>query len=100
MIDARRATSLGLILNELLTNALKYAFPAERAGQIWIRLEQHDGELSLSVEDDGVGLPPGFNLDNPGGLGLQLVQILAHQLKGDFRAAGSAHPRFEVIVPL
>ncbi|MBL8966285.1 MAG: HAMP domain-containing protein [Spirochaetaceae bacterium] len=58
-LDIDRAIPCGLILNELMTNALKYAFPdRERKGRILVRLDEADGRVILEVEDDGVGLPP------------------------------------------
>ncbi len=80
--DAKRASTLGLILNELLTNALKYAFPGGRSGIITVSLTDEGGDMVLEVEDDGVGLPTGFELLSSQGLGLQLVTMLASQLGG------------------
>jgi PAS domain S-box-containing protein len=72
-----KAAPLGLILNELLVNALRHAFPGERGGTIRVALRHADGRFSLTVEDDGVGcrtLPP------QGGFGSTLVRSLARQL--------------------
>ncbi len=78
------AIPCGLILNELVSNALKYAFPDERVGEIRIQLHQlESGEVQLSVADDGAGLPPGFDLRRNGRMGLQTVFALAeNQLYG------------------
>jgi PAS domain S-box-containing protein len=80
--DAKRASTLGLILNELLTNALKHAFPGSRAGTITVSLFNEGEDIVLEVEDDGSGLPAGFGLQDTQGLGLKLVQMLAKQLGG------------------
>jgi two-component sensor histidine kinase len=79
-----QAVPLGLILNELLTNALKYAFPAEREGTISVRLERSGGELCLFVADDGVGLAEngGEGGGAPAGMGQRLVRSLTQQLGG------------------
>jgi hypothetical protein len=58
-LDAERAVPLGLVLNEAVTNALKYAFPGERAGTVRVRFAREGAEFALTVADDGVGLPPG-----------------------------------------
>jgi two-component sensor histidine kinase len=73
----------GLIVNELVINALKYAFPDERRGEIAIRISR-DGDRSviLSVADDGVGIPRTVDLATSDTLGLQLVRHLSQQLKG------------------
>ncbi|HEV8432677.1 MAG TPA: histidine kinase dimerization/phosphoacceptor domain -containing protein, partial [Thermoanaerobaculia bacterium] len=77
------AVPCGLIVNELLSNALKHAFPDDRAGRIDIRLaERDDGAISLTVQDDGVGLPAGFRMEAAGTLGLQLIQGLVQQIDG------------------
>jgi two-component sensor histidine kinase len=83
------ATPCGLILNELLSNALKHAFPDSRPGDIWIRMRQSDDELALEVRDNGIGLPDGFSVAESGSLGLQVVTDLAEQLGGSFAAANS-----------
>jgi two-component sensor histidine kinase/HAMP domain-containing protein len=72
-----------LIVNELVVNALKYAFPKERKGEITIRISRDgDGSVVLSVADNGVGIPHTVDLANSETLGLQLVKHLSQQLKG------------------
>ncbi|GBO51556.1 circadian input kinase A [Pseudanabaena sp. lw0831] len=73
---------LGLIINELVSNALKYAF-SEKHGQIKISLIQETHQIILTVSDNGVGLPEGFELENSEGLGIQLIQSLTEQLEGN-----------------
>ncbi len=82
LIDS--AIPCGLILNELISNALKHAFPADRAGEIRIQLGQTaSGEIYLRVADNGVGVPPGFDFRRDGHLGLQTIFTLGeNQLKG------------------
>lgn len=78
--DADFAVNLGLIINELLTNAFKYAFPGNQAGNIAVSLKQLDGATVLAVKDNGVGLP-----DEPGKAptsGLTLVRNFSHKLGG------------------
>jgi len=76
------AVPLGLILNELVSNALQYAFPIGKGGSLEIELESlPGGQVLLRVADSGMGLPDGVDLDH-GGLGFQLVRALADQLGG------------------
>ena len=86
------AVPCGLILNELVTNAIKHAFPAARAGAIWVSLRQcgSDGYM-MQVADDGVGLPDGLAVDDATSLGLRLVRILTRQIDGQFELV-STHP--------
>jgi nitrate/nitrite-specific signal transduction histidine kinase len=75
------AMPCGLILNELVSNALKHAFPNGQAGTITVALRRADnGRVSLTVADTGVGLGAGVNLQQPQTLGLQLVAMLAEQI--------------------
>jgi PAS domain S-box-containing protein len=77
------AIPCGLIINELVTNAYKHAFPNDGVGRVAIALERVNGsQLRLEVTDDGRGLPPGFDLQQTRSLGLKLVNTLARQLRG------------------
>ena len=79
-LDVDTAVPLGLIVNELLVNALKYAFPGDRAGQVRIQLvKQPDGILHLEVADNGVGK---VGQTQGTGFGGQLVSLLTRQLNG------------------
>lgn len=77
-LPADRALPTGLIINELITNAFKYAFPDDRAGCIEVRLVQGTSGLELTVTDDGVGC----DAQSRSGLGRKLVTVLAAQLGG------------------
>jgi len=84
-LDIDRAIPCGLIVNELVTNALKYAFPDPRQGKITISFgvdAEQEGWLRLQVSDDGIGLPDGFDIDHVSSLGLRLVLSLVSQLRG------------------
>jgi two-component sensor histidine kinase len=83
-IDIEQAVPCALMLNELLSNAFKYAFPDARRGKIRVSLhESEDGFLELAIEDNGIGLPPGLlSAENIQSLGLRIVNILAKQLEG------------------
>jgi PAS domain S-box-containing protein len=82
-LEIDEAVPCGLIANELLSNALKHAFPGGRRGRIEVHLaERSDGSISMRVSDDGIGLPPDFQPDLAESLGLHLVQALARQLDG------------------
>lgn len=81
-LDMDTAIPIGLMVNELITNALKYAFPDRRDGRIELRLRQEDSEhLELSVADNGVGKAPG-TAPKGSGFGTQLIQLLTQQLQG------------------
>jgi PAS domain S-box-containing protein len=78
-----KAIPCGLILNELVTNAMKHAFPGDRRGRLRIELcAAGERELALVVSDDGVGLPAALDLKRTTSLGMRLVQTLVSQLGG------------------
>lgn len=97
-LDLDRAISCGLVVNELVSNALKHAFPDDVAGTIRVGLVHgSDGRLELSVEDDGTGLPAGSV--PTGSLGLQLVEDLTHQLHGKLFISSIKGTRFLIRFP-
>jgi len=92
-IDLKNAVPLGLVVNELVTNSLKYAFPDGAKGRIEIDLKIMDeGTVELKVADDGAGFPEGFDPSRTTGLGFSLVLLLAKQLRGSV-SAGRNEPR-------
>lgn len=80
-VPASRAVLLGLILNELMTNAVKYAFPNDRPGTVWVDFHREDDHYLLCIEDDGVGMDPAAAPQGTG-LGGRIVRALAGQLGG------------------
>jgi len=82
--DLQRAVPVGLVLQELLSNAFKYAYP-EGEGLLQVRAESNKTEISIEIQDHGPGLPAGFSLNNSRSLGLKLVKdIVELQLRGSF----------------
>lgn len=82
-LDIDQAIPCGLIINELVSNSLKYAFPDNRTGAIQIELRRTvDHQLTLTVHDNGIGLPPDIDLTTNKTLGLQLASTLTNQLGG------------------
>ena len=84
VLDISQSIPLGLILNEAITNAIKYAYPKGERGTVSISLQPTDTErIELRIADNGKGLPPNFDWKNSPSLGLQLINLLAQQLKGE-----------------
>jgi len=81
-IASDRAISTALIVNELIANAAKYASPGRAGGEILVTLSAQDGELAISVRDEGDGLPADFDLARPKGLGMRIVTAFVGQLGG------------------
>jgi PAS domain S-box-containing protein len=77
-----KAIPCALVINELVTNSIKHAFPNYRRGVISIKMYFEDDRYFLKIHDNGIGIPEGLHLKEPQSLGLQLVCILVEQLKG------------------
>lgn len=101
-LDLDRAISSGLIINELLSNAFKHAFPGDAAGRIALTLSQQAGSCVLEVRDDGIGMPAALaaDLEASGSLGLQLVGDLVQQLHGSLALGPPPGAGFTVTFPL
>ena len=81
-LDVDTVIPLGLILNELISNALKYAFPDDRNGQIEVQVQEAENQLQLTVADNGVGMPEDFSPQQASTMGYQLIQAFVAKLKG------------------
>ena len=82
MLDTKTIFILGTIVNELITNSMKYAFPKICNGNIFLNLDKHNDEIRLTVRDDGVGIPQKRNIDKYSGFGIKLIEMLTKQLDG------------------
>jgi PAS domain S-box-containing protein len=101
ILDVDRAIPCGLILNELMTNALKHAFPGGRTGTLRVVLRRDgDERAALIVEDDGVGMPEDTELSAGDSMGFRLVRAFADQLRGELRVSRSPGTSVGVYFPL
>ena len=85
VIDSKRSSAIGIILNELITNTMKYAFDDKTKGLIKISTQVKEGIATLIIADNGKGLPESINIENSTGFGLILVGMLARQLNGKIK---------------
>ncbi len=96
-ISLNQAYPLGLTINELIANSLKYAFPDEREGEVSVSMKKLDKELELVVMDNGVGMPEGFDWKNSSTLGLKLVRTLVeNQLDGSIDMESNKGTKFTI----
>ena len=97
-MDINTAVPVGLIINELLTNSLKYAFP-QGNGKLSLKLKVVDDDYCLEIADNGVGLPSDFNINQTKTLGFQLVNRLVKQLNGSIELDISEGTKFRIKFP-
>ena len=91
------AIPCGLIVNELVSNSLKHAFPDAQEGEIRISLvPKENNKLLLEVADNGVGLPPGFDIRHVGSLGMQLITTLVAQLDGTLEQSNTEGTKIQI----
>ena len=82
-LDVDTAVPLGLVLNELVSNCLKYAFPANKKGTLKIIFKKENDNFMLTVKDDGVGIPADIDVKKTDTLGLTLIRSLVEQIEGN-----------------
>lgn len=99
-LDIDTAIPCGLIINELISNSLKYAFSKTETGEIYVEFRQTEtGQISLVCRDNGMGIPKEFDLQNTRSLGLTLVKDLVEQLEGRMTIDHSSGTTFEITFP-
>ncbi len=82
MVDINTAIPLGLIVNELVSNSMKHAFPNDKSGEINIEFKSNKGIYTMIVADNGVGFPEDYDIENTDTLGLRIVNSLTEQIEG------------------
>ena len=101
-MSSKSAVSMGLVLNELATNAVKYSFHREKEPWFYVALQSETGEsyLRLTIEHSGPPLPDGFSVEKTNTLGSQLIrEIVTDQLGGTFEVGTNSHPAFVIRLP-
>lgn len=99
-LDGQALFSLGILINELLTNAVKYAFPDTGAGTIRFSATREGDTAVVEVADNGVGIKDAVDIEAPEGFGLSLVQLLVKQMRGSIDLKRDAGTRFIVRFPI
>ena len=99
-VSPKAASSIGLIVNELLTNSLKYAFPQDKKGSIVVKLIVKPEIAAIEISDNGIGLPKDFSIEQSSGMGMQLVKMLTQQLDGDISIESNNGAKVIIIFPI
>lgn len=98
-LDIDTVVPLGLIINELVTNALKYAFPEDKKGIIWVKTNLENERFILQVYDDGVGLPEDFSIEKSNSMGYQLIQNFVNKLSAQLSVLNKNGTFVEISIP-
>lgn len=96
VLNANILSPIGIIINELITNSMKYAFADKHDPAISLTAFKDEDTITLIYEDNGVGIPESVTIDNPKGFGLQLVSLLVNQLDGKIRLERDSGTRFVI----
>ena len=95
--DMDTAMPCGLLITEIVSNSLKYGFPGRRSGEIHIEFKKiPDKKVMMSISDNGIGLPSGFQIEKSESLGMQLILALTSQLDGEVVFSGDNGTRFTI----
>ena len=97
--DIEKAIPCGLIMNEILSNAYKYAFPNMLSGEITISLKRLNDKCIMDVADNGVGMHKDFDASNSNSLGLELIHSLVGQLDGTIKITSESGTKFHLEFP-
>jgi PAS domain S-box-containing protein len=98
-VNVTTAIPLGLIANELISNALKYAFTGRDGGEITLTGKREPSKITLVIKDDGQGIPEEFDWEHADSLGFSLVQMLVRQLKGSIVLVRTSGTEFVITIP-
>jgi PAS domain S-box-containing protein len=92
-----QAIPCGLILNELITNALKYAYTVDEEGEVYISIRKNENKIEVIVQDFGIGLPKNFDIETADSLGLSLVHTLTEQIDGELTIKSNGGTKILII---
>lgn len=93
-LNLDQAIPCGLIINELVSNTFKHAYPDGAEGKLVIRIKEKEGRMAIMISDDGVGIPENWNPEESESLGIQLVYTLTEQLDGDIEFSGEKGTKY------
>lgn len=98
-LDMKLSVFLGLILNELITNTIKYAYNGNEDKMVFIVFESTEDNFTLSYSDNGQGLPPDFDIASTSGFGFKLIRILLDQIDAEISYNRNIHGTFTILIP-
>ncbi len=100
MVDTKILSPIGIMINEMITNSMKYAFKDRPDGLISVSVTKHGNGITLTYEDDGNGIPETTTLDNPKGFGMQLIDMLVRQIDGNIALSWNGGTKYVIAFTL
>jgi PAS domain S-box-containing protein len=98
-LDSKIIFPIGIIVNELLANALKNAFPDDRKGAVTVSISKNSARISITVKDNGIGIPEGLTISSSSGFGLKLINALLRQYNGTIDVIRGHGTEFVITIP-
>jgi PAS domain S-box-containing protein len=98
-VDINTAIPVGLLFNELVSNSFKHAFPEGRKGEVNVDIHGGAGEVTLTITDDGIGIPENVDIHAPHTIGMELVNVLVNQIDGHITLDQRNGTRFSIVFP-
>lgn len=99
-LSIKKMPLIGIMINELITNSIKYAYPDRAEGLISITVKLKNGKVNLNYQDNGIGLPENIDINGSSTFGLQLVNLLVKQLNGSLKISGETRNKFSITFPV
>jgi PAS domain S-box-containing protein len=99
-LNMETAVPSGLIISELMINAMKHAFPGDKPGEIRVDVENIDKDMIIKVSDNGIGMPPHISVETADSFGLQLVRTFVEQSEGSIEFKGDEGAKFIIKIPI
>jgi len=99
-LNMETAVPSGLIISELMINAMKHAFPGDKPGEIRVDVENIDKDMIIKVSDNGIGMPPHISVETADSFGLQLVRTFVEQSEGSIEFEGDEGAKFIIKIPI
>jgi len=96
LLDIDKAIPCGLIINELVSNSFKHAFPDGKEGEVSVTLRSDNNTIALTISDNGLGFPKDLDFQNTESLGMQLVVTLTNQIDGTLELDRSGGTTFKI----
>jgi two-component system, sensor histidine kinase PdtaS len=99
-LDVDKVIRIGLIVNELVSNALKYAYGGQEAPSLEVRISQYAKDIHVEIKDNGAGVPDGFDMESAQSFGLRMIRAFTRELRGKLAVRNQNGACFMLNIPI